>query len=424
VTNKTYNPIGSINKVDDPYFSVLLNAGAPWDTLTKMWTQYDETVGLLTDLAGNRLLSFTGQRAVEYIPPEISLSLAAPGNDWIYVYFSEPVFGNAVASVPIDAGDLYYTGGSLTITAVEDYPGGIANQEFIFRLSDTLVRNDIFTGRIVVKPLSIFDLEGNPYRDKFIRRISDLGIDVVEPIWASDGIHEETIREGTSMKVFDGTGRLMDRDILIQARINASVVANSSMRLYFDSNPLDSVLKNNLWLPNYHPILAPKGNFAARYLNASDVLGNGLQDFIIPSSDDDMEVDNTMEFIFFIDNLPCVRLSNPSDIWSYEPWKFNIDDIRKQRGGVTILNNVINPNNGDKAVLMYDVPNSGVVTAQIFSLNGNLVKILQRGRQAEGSYQYVWDGRNHGGTIVARGVYFVRVVGPDMDEIRKVMVVK
>ena len=131
-----------------------------------------------------------------------------------------------------------------------------------------------------------------------------------------------------------------------------------------------------------------------------------------------------MEFIFMIDNLPCVRLQNPSDLWSFEPWKFRVEDIRKQRGGVTILNNVVNPNNGDNAVLMYEVPNPGVVTAQIFSLNGNLVKILHRGRQAAGTYQYIWDGRNHSGNIVARGVYFVRVVGPDMDEIRKIMIVK
>ncbi|WP_210411504.1 FlgD immunoglobulin-like domain containing protein [Oceanispirochaeta crateris] len=424
VTNDTFGPTGSVTDVDDPYFSVLLNPGAPWDTLTKIWVEYQEDVGYLTDLAGNRLLSFDEKRAVEYIPPEISLTLAVPGNDWIYVKFSEPVYGNTAASAAIDAGDIYYSGGSLTITAIEDYPGGTSNEEFIFRLSDSLVRDDIFTGRIVVKPLSIYDLEGNSYQDKFVRRISDLGIDVVEPIWASDGIHDESIQDGTSLKVFDGSGRLMDRDILIQARINASTVSNSSMRLYYDANVPDSSVVDKLWLPSYHPDLSPEGNFSARYLNASEVVGNGLQNFIISSSDEEMEDGNTIEFLFFIDNLPCVRLTNSSDIWSFEPWKIRIDDIREQRGGVTILNNVINPNNGDKAVLMYEVSNPGVVTAQIFTLNGNLVRILQRGRQAAGSYQYVWDGKNNGGNIVARGVYFVRVVGPDMDEIRKVMVVK
>ncbi|MDC7233159.1 MAG: FlgD immunoglobulin-like domain containing protein [Spirochaetales bacterium] len=428
-TNVNNDVFGNVDILppDDPYFSIDVNPAAhSWDILTKIWTGYNETTGLMTDLAGNRLRSFTQIRAVESIPPEIDLTLTAPGYDWIYVQFSEKVYGDAGAATSIDENDFYYSGGSMSIVSVEAYPGGEANRDFIFRLSDSLVRNDIFTGRIVVKPLSVFDEEGNPYRDKFIRRISDLGIDIVEPVWASDGIHDEDIQSGTSMRVFDGTGRLMDRDILMQVRINASAVQNLSMRMYFDANVSDSRVygSGNLWLPQYHPILSPVGNFAARYVNTANSPGNGLHDFVIPSTDRDMEVGNTMEFIFMIDDLPCVRLQNSSDLFSFEPWKFSISDIRKQRGGVTILNNVVNPNNGDKAVLMYEVENPGVVTAQIFTLNGNLVKILHRGRQAAGSYQYVWDGRNNAGNVVARGIYFVRVVGPDMDEIRKIMIVK
>ncbi len=67
---------------------------------------------------------------------------------------------------------------------------------------------------------------------------------------------------------------------------------------------------------------------------------------------------------------------------------------------------------------------SGVVTAQVFALDGSLVKILQRGRQAAGDYSLLWDGRNEGGKVVARGVYFIRVVAPDTDETRNVLVIK
>ncbi|MDC7239420.1 MAG: FlgD immunoglobulin-like domain containing protein [Spirochaetales bacterium] len=418
VINSTFNS-GSF--IDDPYFSILLDS-APWDTLTKMWFEYQEDVGYLTDLAGNRLLD-VNEYAVEYVPPEISLTLAVPGDNKIYVQFSEAVYGDDTHSSDIDAGDVFYTGGPLSITSVTilDAPD---NTEFYFHLDGDLTRNDIFSGRINVNPLSIYDYEGNVYRDNFVRRISDLGIDVVEPIWASDGIHSDDISSGSTLKDFDGTGRLLDRNITIQARVNASVVAGSSMRIYYDANVPSSLLNNGFWLPIYHPVLAPTGNFQARYLNADEVLSNGLQNFVLLSSDSEVQSGNTIEFMFYIDNLPCVRLADPSDLWSFEPYSFKIDDIREQKGGVTILNNVINPNNGDKAVLMYDIPNAGVVTAQIFTLNGNLVKILQRGRQAAGTYQYVWDGRNNAGNIVARGVYFVRVVGPDTDEIRKIMVVK
>jgi hypothetical protein len=425
VNNDFFDSTDFIDVEDDPYFRIVVDDTLhSWDTLTKIWTSYDEDTGYLTDLAGNRLRSYTKSRAIESIPPEISLTLAAPGNDWIYVRFTESVYGDQSATTSIDVSDFYYSGGSLSITSIEDFPGGVSGEEYIFYLSDVLGRNDIITGRIVVNSLSVYDAEGNAYQDQFIHRVSDLGIDIVTPVWASDGIHDESILEGTSLKTFDGTGRLMDSDILLQARIDASAVEDASMTLYFDANVDDSKVTDGLWLPFYHSDLSPEGNFDARSVNASEVLDNGLQNFVIPSTDSEMETGNTIEFLFMLDGLPCVRLSNSSDLWSYEPWSFDIDDIREQKGGVTILNNVVNPNNGDKAVLIYEVTNPGVVTAQIFSLNGNLVKILQRGRQSAGTYQYVWDGRNNGGRIVARGVYFVRVVGPDMDEIRKVMIVK
>jgi len=50
--------------------------------------------------------------------------------------------------------------------------------------------------------------------------------------------------------------------------------------------------------------------------------------------------------------------------------------------------------------------------------------VLTRGTQAAGTYTTSWDGKNRSGAPVARGIYFIRVVGPDFDEIRKVLVVR
>jgi flagellar hook assembly protein FlgD len=73
---------------------------------------------------------------------------------------------------------------------------------------------------------------------------------------------------------------------------------------------------------------------------------------------------------------------------------------------------------------MYDLPKTGAVTINVFNLSGEIVKTLFKGTQPKGSYSYTWDGTNKGGRKVARGIYFIRVVGPDIDEYRKVMVVK
>jgi len=115
---------------------------------------------------------------------------------------------------------------------------------------------------------------------------------------------------------------------------------------------------------------------------------------------------------------------DPSDPRTAAPYLIPIGEVIKQRAGVTILNNVINPTSGEETTIAYDLETSGMVTVQVFTLDGKVVKILHRGQQGTGSYSYSWDGTNIGGRIVARGIYFIRIVAPGIDEIRKVMVVK
>lgn len=122
--------------------------------------------------------------------------------------------------------------------------------------------------------------------------------------------------------------------------------------------------------------------------------------------------------------LYAVRLKDESDLSSIDLWSLNILDIVQQKGGVTILNNVIDSSNDEKTVVEVDVATAGNLTVQVLTLDGNVVKVLQRGRVDSGKYYYQWDGKNIAGDSVARGMYFIRVVGPNLDETRKVMVVK
>ncbi|MCL1927856.1 MAG: hypothetical protein FWG07_03560 [Treponema sp.] len=122
---------------------------------------------------------------------------------------------------------------------------------------------------------------------------------------------------------------------------------------------------------------------------------------------------------------PSALTGQPWYRW-VRPFTFGVHDITRQRGGVTILNNVINSNNRERVYVDYKPESSGRVTIQVFTLDGNLVRILKRESEiADGKYHRVsWDGTNQGGRPVARGMYFIRVVAPGIDEIRKVMVVK
>ena len=122
--------------------------------------------------------------------------------------------------------------------------------------------------------------------------------------------------------------------------------------------------------------------------------------------------------------LFAIRLKDNSDITSLDLWSVKTKSITDQRGGVTILNNVINATNGEKVVVKVDNPSNGKLNVIVMTIDGNIISYLNRASTAAGTYYYSWDGKNKSGNKVARGMYFIRVVGNGIDETRKVMVVK
>ncbi len=130
----------------------------------------------------------------------------------------------------------------------------------------------------------------------------------------------------------------------------------------------------------------------------------------------------------FSHNIPvplyALRMHDTTDIGSLDLWSFRLKGITSQRGGVTILNNVINASHGEKTVIKVDVPTEGKLNVIVMTLDGNIITYLHKGNAKAGENYFTWDGKNRNGSLVARGMYFVRVVGSDFDETRKVMVVK
>lgn len=122
--------------------------------------------------------------------------------------------------------------------------------------------------------------------------------------------------------------------------------------------------------------------------------------------------------------LYAIRLKDLSAITSLDLWSFKIKATTLQRGGVTILNNVINVENGENTVVQVDLKEAGNLNVIVMTLDGNIVKYLRHGHTDMGTHYYNWNGTNNGGSKVARGLYFVRVIGPGIDETRKVMCVK
>ena len=122
--------------------------------------------------------------------------------------------------------------------------------------------------------------------------------------------------------------------------------------------------------------------------------------------------------------LYALRMHDNSDIGSLDLWSFRLKGITEQRGGVTILNNVINPTQGEKTMIKITLPAEGRLNVSILTADGNIITYLSRGNVKEGEHYFTWDGKNRKGEPVARGIYFVRVTGSGIDETRKVMIVK
>jgi hypothetical protein len=252
---------------------------------------------------------------------------------------------------------------------------------------------------------------------------------------------------------FNGKKFLEERDTILQVRMNSTLPVMDP-KLYYGFN-VPKEYRNppeyntsargsgGLWLP---PETAPPSpfyfvNLVPRYYPLSRVESPDSTNSVPPLyiyefSKDDPGYDSVSRFDFFFrftgtSDLFAARLDiNPgADIppdWyrRVRPFSYDIHDVTLQRGGATILNNVIDPTKGEKAYLRSHLVRGGRVTVQVFTLDGNLVRVLYRGHRAAGEYIDPWDGKNNGGRAVARGMYFIRVVAPDIDEIRKVMVVK
>jgi len=207
-----------------------------------------------------------------------------------------------------------------------------------------------------------------------------------------------------------------------------STVDHSSPGLWHPGPPLDN--NPNPVFVNLFPLLSPPSSVKVMSSVGTKLYNHDLLKSEYPG-------DTTVEFFYHLegtsDNTLAARLDTapgapiPAD-WYHKikPFTFGLHDVTRQRGGVTILNNVINSERRERVFVDYKLNKTGRVTIQVFTLDGNLVKVLVRENQSASDtfYRVSWDGTNNGGRPVARGMYFIRVVAPDIDEIRKVMVVK
>lgn len=323
----------------------------------------------------------------------------------------------------------------------------------------------------------IQDVYGNYSAYYSCHTLSDLAINAVLPLNAYTQEEDGELSDPTlafnyltdfSSSSANNARVFMNRDIYMQLRVNEEISSDKTYTdaldtnalLYFDSTPDQKVISDNfnkllgenlkLWFPtqmlsfssgvnvpqnpqglSQNELLA--GDSSIRkytILDKSDAddsfkwtAGSDAQ-FIAALTDTDGNIITVdTDASGSLSPLYAVRLTNPDDITSLDLWHIGIAGIKKQRGGVTVMSNVVNPNKGDQCTIQVEA-NEGKLLVSIMTLDGNIVKTLENSNVKGGTILYHWDGKNKKGRAVARGIYFVRVVGEEIDETRKVLVVK
>jgi hypothetical protein len=414
--------------------------------------------------------------------PAVGYTLAVKGKDEIFVHLSE--FAEKDTGGAIDASDFDYNGtanilaGAAGLTRITN--NGDGTKEFVLHLDGPVTADEMYEGAsgngyIILNtdlddqhdvvwpadggavPAGGADTTLTLTNPNPLTRVSDLGLGLtgsglIQPTYALN-LNTEITRDperggiGYIERVeygnFDTSGWLQDQDFTLEVSIdtNLSIANTEDIDLIWDTSVTTPYLLNNLWLPPYNPPDYPHN--ARDYLcdlifhqNTSAIVetdptppfSDSLRTYNIDASNPKIR-DNT-EFQFFLRDengflYARVDDSNATDWYrTIRPWAFKIRNVRQQTSRVSILDNVIDPRKGDKVELHYILDKAGLITIQIFNLAGDLIDTVYRGRRPVGEYTTAWDGRNQAGHIVARGIYFVRVTGPDLDEYLKVMVVK
>lgn len=358
----------------------------------------------------------------------------------------------------------------------------------LFALSQNAVLNDITKGVFVTAksvtytydPLAgvtapitfIQDATGNYVVGDSAHALSDFAVNAIEPQYAYDNsltddgpatgysLYQEgswAVRDWNAEQANYGTIS-SNKEIIVQTSLYDGTSDKSggydktqTSVAFFSAAPTAASVSTEInrntekswriWLPNYtndiFGSLAPANNTTYAQIQGSANDSGMMFDIPKETSSSNWKSGDQVSFVFKLGNytvdhfadgtqqpLYAVRLKDLNDITSLDLWSFKIRTTTLQRGGVTILNNVIDVDNGENTVVQVDMKESGNLNVIVMTLDGNIIKYLRHGHTDAGTHYYNWNGTNNGGSKVARGLYFVRVIGPGIDETRKVMCVK
>lgn len=93
-------------------------------------------------------------------------------------------------------------------------------------------------------------------------------------------------------------------------------------------------------------------------------------------------------------------------------------------GYVGQLDNLFRPLSGGLSRVDATIFTPGVIKADIYTINGALVKKLYNAPAAVGMTTFFWNGATEGGRTAASGLYLLHITGPKLKETKKIVLIK
>ena len=503
------------------------------DIKTTFKILYDDSIGFITDLAGNRLREATFY-SVDMTPPSIEAVLSPIDNKIFYIFFHKKIKQNNLNLIKNDGEKIIVSESFLTLLPQclqlikIDEDGNFSEADIQVDKKEVAVPIDIIDNASSVfkmcftREVSLNDIKNvylrivNPENYNFPMRdpvthiensnvtliqddfgnyiemyqthaISDIAINGINPLYgyndslklnkAQNNLNDigYIIRDWNENQKNNGTLYHGEEITIVCDVDNNSKIENDfigNVRLFYNNDTNNKMIAEQfnykiggmvrLWFPNimnynfsffsllknekYNSIISERINnknisaglkfdfprsvvenwksgnqisFLFSYLNEDNSQLNIYPAPKFNLSTGLYELNNSMKFPLF-----AIRMKDVNDITSLDLWSFKVKSVTNQRGGVTILNNVINATYGEKAIVKINLPQDGNLDVMVMTLDGNIVTYLNHGATTSGEHYFTWNGTNNAGSKVARGLYFVRVISSTIDETRKIMVVK
>ncbi len=101
----------------------------------------------------------------------------------------------------------------------------------------------------------------------------------------------------------------------------------------------------------------------------------------------------------------------------------NVQD-KKQLPKLGVFNNKINPNKNENTIIRYYLDKPSHVKITIYNIIGEKIKTIVDRHQGTGIFEEIWQGVNENGNIVSSGLYIVHIKTDQIDETRKMIVIK